>query len=187
VVIANNTVFQNVNGIEIENSSRVQALANESYDNVAGILVDLLPGLTVTVASDNLLAGNDVHDNNHANFASRDDLASFVPTGTGILVLGADRTTVQGNRVTGNQFVGIALASTTFLTSLAGMPVSGIDPNPDGTIIENNLVLGNGGKSPLPGIPGADLLWDGRGKHNRWIDNVFITSFWPGSPLPLPS
>src|SRR5262249_45051061 len=172
VVITHNTAFRNVIGIEIENSSHVQALANESYDNVAGILLDLLPGLTVKTATDNTIAGNYVHDNNHVNFAAAGDLASFVPSGTGILILGADRTTVTGNLVTGNRFVGIALASTTFLTSLAGVPVTGIDPNPDGTHIANNVVLDNGSKSPLPDIPGADLLWDGNGKNNCWSDNV---------------
>jgi parallel beta-helix repeat protein len=187
VVIAHNTTFANVNGIEVENSSHVQVLANESYDNVAGILVDLLPGLFVKVAADNLIAGNYVHDNNHANFASPGDLGAFVPSGTGILILGADRTTLDDNLVTGNQFAGIGLASTTFLASLAGVPVTGIEPNPDQTIVQNNVVTGNGSASPFPTIPGADLLWDGTGKHNCWSGNVFVTSFWPLSPLPLPS
>src|SRR5262249_13780184 len=86
VVIAHSTAFCTVSGIEVENSSRVQVLANESYDNVAGILVDLLPGLSVKLASDNSIAGNYVHDNNLANFADPTDLASFVPSGTGILI-----------------------------------------------------------------------------------------------------
>jgi parallel beta-helix repeat protein len=187
VVIAHNKAFDNVIGIEIENSSHVQALANESYDNVAGILVDLLPGLRVKVAADNRIAENYVHDNNQANFPTHGDLASFVPTGTGILILGADRTTVEANRVTGNQFVGIGLASTTFLSSLAGIPVTGIEPDPDGTVVHDNVVLGNGSNSPFPTIPGADLLWDGAGEHNCWSGNEFVTSFWPLSPLPLPS
>jgi parallel beta-helix repeat protein len=187
VTIFHNVVSGNVNGIEIENSSRVLALANQCFDNVAGILVDLLPGLSVTSASDNVVAGNNVHDNNHVNFAPPGDLASFEPTGTGILILGADRTTVFGNVVTGNQFTGIALASTTFLASLAGIPVTGIEPNPDSTEVRSNIVLGNGTTSPFPTIPGADLLWDGTGNHNCWTANLFVTSFWPGSPLPLPS
>jgi parallel beta-helix repeat protein len=187
VVIAHSTAFDNVIGIEVENSSLVQVLANESHDNAAGILVDLLPGLTIKAAAHNLIAGNYVHDNNHVNFASPGDLASFVPTGTGILILGADRTTVEDNLVTGNQFVGVGVASTTFLTSLAGIPVTGIEPNPDGTVVQANVVLGNGGQSPFPTIPGADLLWDGAGKHNCWSANVFETSFWPLSPLPLPT
>jgi parallel beta-helix repeat protein len=187
VVITQNTAFGNVIGIEVENSSQVQVLNNEAYDNVAGILVDLLPGLSVRNANDSLIAGNYVHDNNHANFAPSDDLAFFVPSGIGIFVLGADQTSVVGNLVTGNQFVGVGVASTTFLTSLAGISVAGIEPNPDGTMIHDNVVSGNGSSSPFTTIPGADLLWDGAGMHNCWSDNTYGTSFWPRSPLPLPS
>jgi len=32
-----------VNGIEFENSQRVRGVANETYDNVVGILVVILP------------------------------------------------------------------------------------------------------------------------------------------------
>jgi hypothetical protein len=132
---------------------------------------------------DNRIADNYVHNNNHANFASPGDEAALVPSGTGILILGADRTTVADNLVIGNQFVGIGVASTTILTLLGGPPVTGIEPNPDGTVVQDNIVLGNGSKSPLPAIPGADLLWDGTGNHNCWNDNVFETSL----PSSLPS
>src|SRR5262249_42404866 len=96
VQILDSKAFGNVIGIEIENSSNVQAIGNESYDNTAGILVDLLPGLEVSSAKDNSVIGNYVHDNNHANFAVPGEIESFVPPGVGILVLGADRTTVAG-------------------------------------------------------------------------------------------
>src|SRR5262249_52096806 len=135
VVIRKSTAFDNVIGIEIENSTHVTAIGNESYDNTAGILVDLLPGLEVNSAKDNAVIGNYVHDNNHANFAVPGEIESFVPPGIGILVLGADQTTVAGNLVTGNDLVGIGLASTQLLTTLAGLPPSplaGIDPAPDG-------------------------------------------------------
>jgi parallel beta-helix repeat protein len=102
VTVRRSVAYANVNGIEFENSRDVRALANETYDNVVGILVVLLPGLDAKTSSDMLVAGNSVHDNNHANFAPPGDLASFVPTGSGILIVGADRVTVSDNRVTGN-------------------------------------------------------------------------------------
>jgi len=187
VVIAADTANANVIGIEIENSSRVVAAGNHVFDNTAGILVDLLPGLSVTVASDNIVAGNFVHNNNRANFATPGDLAALLPAGSGILVVGADRTSVVGNAVLGNQFVGIGVASSTFITQLGGPPATGIDPNPDGTLVAFNAALGNGTNSPLPIILGADLLWDGAGTGNHWRNNLFLTSSWPQSPLPLPS
>jgi parallel beta-helix repeat protein len=179
VTVAHSRTFDNVNGIEIENSSHISVVGNEAFNNTAGILVDLLPGLDVTTSSDIFIAGNFVHDNNRPNDGDPGSLESFVPAGTGILVLGADHVTITENRVTGNDFVGIGVASTLLLGELAGLPPSafaGIDPNPDGTQVVSNYVVGNGSSSPLPGIPGADLLWDGSGTGNFWLGNTFQTS-----------
>ena len=181
-VTANRT-FNNVNGIEIENSSHIGVVGNDTFNNTAGILVDLLPGLDVTTSSDIFLAHNFVHDNNRANDGDPGSIESFVPSGTGILVLGADHVTIEANRVTGNNFVGIGVASSLLLAQIAGLPPSdftGIEPNPDGTLVVSNYVVGNGSSSPLPGIPGADILWDGSGTNNLWVNNVFGTSV-PGT------
>ncbi len=186
VQIRHNIAFGNVNGIEIENSSQVQAVANEAYDNVAGILVVVLPGLIVKTSSDILVAGNRVHDNNHVNFAEPGGFESFVPSGSGILIVGADRATVEHNTVSGNQFVGIAVGSTLLLGTLAGLPpeaFADIEPNPDHTAIRNNRVDGNGTASPIPFLPAVDLLWDGSGVGNCWGRNRHISSF----PDPLPA
>src|SRR2546426_12400999 len=175
----------NVNGIEIENSSQVRAVANETYDNVAGILVVVLPGLIVKTSSDILVAGNRVHDNNHVNFAQPGEFESFVPTGSGILIVGADRATVEHNTVSGNQFVGIAVGSKLLLGAVAGLPpqaFADIEPNPDGVEIRNNQVMGNGTASPIPFLPAVDLLWDGSGVGDCWGRNRFSTSY----PDPLP-
>jgi parallel beta-helix repeat protein len=181
IQVVSNVTFANVNGIEVENSLTVQVIGNNTFDNAAGILVDLLPDLFVTTCSNILVQGNDVHDNNHANFSVPGDLASFVPPGTGILVLGADFTTVIGNVVTGNNFDGISVASTALLGLVSGVPVTGIEPNPDGTLIANNVVLG----APPALIPTkTDLFWDGSGVGNCWMGNVYATSL---SFLPLPT
>lgn len=187
VVVRQSVTFGNVNGIEVENSQRVRVLANDTYDNVVGILVVLLPGLEVKTTSDVLVSGNRVHDNNHPNFAPQGDLASFVPTGSGILVVGADRTVVEENTVTGNQFTGIALGSSLVLGALSGLPpeaFADIEPNPDNDRIAHNVVTGNGTvASPVPFLPAVDLLWDGSGTGNCWDDNRFGTSV----PAPLPA
>jgi parallel beta-helix repeat protein len=179
VAVAANRTFDNVNGIEIENSSNIFVVGNDTFNNSAGILIDLLPGLDVTTSSDILVAHNFVHDNNRPNDGDPGSLESFVPSGTGILVLGADHVTILANRVTGNNFVGIGVASTLLLAEIAGLPPSdftGIDPNPDGTLVLANYVVGNGAAPPPLGIPGADLLWDGSGTNNLWLGNIFDTS-----------
>src|SRR5205814_4051494 len=145
-----------------------------------------LPGLDVKTTSDVLVAGNLVHDNNHPNFAPPGDLASFVPSGSGILIVGADRATVEGNAVSGNQFTGIAVGSTLLLGALAGLPpeaFADIEPNPDHARIVRNTVTGNGGASPIPFLPAVDLLWDGSGTGNCWRRNTFGTS----APATLPA
>jgi parallel beta-helix repeat protein len=179
VAVAASRAFDNVIGIEIENSSHIAVVGNDAFNNTAGILVDLLPGLDVTTSSDIFLGHNFVHDNNRTNDGDPGSIESFVPSGTGILVLGADHVTIEANRVTGNNFVGIGVASSLLLAQIAGLPPSdftGIEPNPDGTLVVSNYVVGNGSSSPLPGIPGADLLWDGSGTNNLWVNNVFGTS-----------
>jgi parallel beta-helix repeat protein len=186
ILVTHNAAFDNVNGIEIENSSRIVVSSNESFNNVVGVLVDLLPGLQVTVSSNIMVSGNFVHDNNHVNFAEPGDITSFEPTGTGILILGTDHTTIEGNLVLDNNSVGIGLASSLLISMLGALPPSafaGIDPNPSHTSIVNNVVLGNGSTSPVPTIPGADLLWDGSGRDNFWSGNIYGSSF----PLQLPS
>lgn len=187
VMVRRSTAFANVIGFEIENSTDVKVIANESFDNTAGMLMVLLPGLDVSVSSRILVTGNDVHDNNRPNFAGPGELAAAVPTGSGILVVGPDRTAVEDNRVTRNNFVGIGVGSTLLLGALAGLPpeaFAGIEPNPDGTRVVDNVATGNGAAPPplpLP-LPGVDLLWDGSGTENCWSGNTFGTSF----PAPLP-
>jgi parallel beta-helix repeat protein len=186
VSLLGNVTSGNVNGLEIENSSHILASSNNTFDNVAGILVVLLPGLTVKTSADILVAGNRVHDNNHVNFATPGEIESFVPSGSGILVVGTDRTAVTSNVVTGNQFTGIAVGSTLLLGALAGLPpeaFADIEPNPDGARIVGNIATGNGGASPIPFLPAVDLLWDGSGVGNCWQGNRFATSV----PDPLPA
>jgi parallel beta-helix repeat protein len=180
VEVRHNVASGNVNGIEIENSSDVKVIANETYDNVAGVLVVLLPGLQVKTSSDVLVAGNAVHDNNHPNFAEPGEIEAAVPSGSGILLVGVDRAVVEGNTVTGNDFTGIAVGSTLLLGQLAGLPpeaFADIEPNPDGARIRDNVVTGNGSAPSVSFLPGVDLLWDGSGTGNVWTGNTFGSTF----------
>ena len=175
ITVQNSTASRNVNGIEVENSSHIQVTGNETFDNTAGILVVLLPGLSIKTASDIVLTNNSVHDNNRPNLA-QDGFEQAVPTGSGILIVGTDETTVQSNGVTGNDFVGIGVANTGLLADLTGVPIDDIEPFPDGVRVLNNEVTGNGGAQPIPTLPpGVDLLWDGTGS-SCWSGNGFETS-----------
>lgn len=187
VDIRTSEAFGNVNGFEIENSTRIRATANRAHGNTAGFLVVLLPQLPVKTADEILVAGNRVSDNNLENFAEEGEIAAVVPRGSGILVVGTDGTRVERNRVTGNDFVGIAVASTNLVAALAGLPPEAIDvePDPDGARVRDNVVTGNGASPPDLGLglPGVDLLWDGTGTDNCWSGNDFDSSF----PAALPT
>jgi parallel beta-helix repeat protein len=189
VKIQFNTAYGNVSGIEIENSSDVDAAFNQSFNNVVGIFVDLLPGKDIKTSTNVHVRLNHCYGNNHINFGEPDDLASVVPTGLGILVLGTDKTVVEQNTINDNEFAGVAVFSTLVLSTIAGIPpdsISDIEPNPDGVKISKNILHHNGFNPPvIPGLPlpGVDLLWDGSGTNNCWSDNTFTTS----APSPLPS
>ena len=190
VNMEHNTATANVNGLEVENSTDVDVTKNQSYDNVCGILIDLLPGKDIKTSANVYVANNHVYNNNHVNFGEVGSLESVVPTGLGILVLGTDATTIENNKITDNGFAGVAVFSTLVLATLAGIPpdeiLADIEPYPDGDKIRSNNLHHNGFNPPvipdLP-LPGVDLLWDGSGTNNCWSENKFKTSY----PSPLPS
>lgn len=188
VQILHSVASENVIGIEVSNSSNVLVQHNVAENNTIGILGVLLPPSSfrrVLTSDYVVIADNVVRDNNHPNFASPEELPAFVPSGSGILVVGLDNAVVEGNRVTGNDWVGIGLGSTSTFGLLAGIPITGIEPDPEGVIIRKNTVMGNGASPPPPPfpLPGVDLLWDGTGSGNCWDRNTYGVSF----PSPIPS
>ena len=197
VAIVHNEAYGNVIGLEAENVRRTVWAHNRSYDNAAGMLAILLPAdgryISITYADQLEVAHNRFTDNNSVNFAEEGSLASFVPSGTGLLVIGYDDSIVHRNRVTGNSFVGIGLGSVLTILQIAGRlpddPAElGIDPHPDNVRIVHNQVTGNGTEPSFLPLPPVDLLWDRPlyatyGSGNCWEDNTYATSF----PDELPS
>ena len=190
IVVRKSIAFGNVNGFEIENCSNIIVDQNEAYDNTAGMLVILLPGLTVKASANILITENNLHDNNHVNFAEPGEgFESVVPQGSGILIVGVDNVLLKNNKIINNDFVGAAVVSTLVLGSLAGLPpeaFADIEPNADGANIINNRITVNG-TNPPPGLPlpAVDLLWDGNGNNNCWKNNDYQTSFPQTLPVCL--
>ena len=190
IVVRKSVAFGNVNGFEIENCSNVIVAQNDAYDNTAGMLVILLPGLTVKASANILITENNLHNNNHVNFAEPGEgFESVVPQGSGILIVGVDNVLLKNNKIDDNGFVGVAVVSTLVLGALAGLPpeaFADIEPNADGASIVNNKVTGNGSNPPqgLP-LPAVDLLWDGNGNNNCWKNNDYQTSFPQSLPVCL--
>ncbi len=188
------TAHDNVNGFEVENSTDVKVSGNLAYGNTVGIFADLLPalpalGITVGTQADNTIEGNIVLANNRANDADPTDIAAAEQSGVGILLVGGTATTVKHNLVFGNNLGGIVLLSGLDLETLGALPAgsyaaTGVDPTPESTLIEYNVVLNNGRHPADPTFPHADLIAsqdallppDGHDPQNHWVGNLFGTS-----------
>jgi len=111
IVVRNNEAFQNVAGIEIENSFFADVYGNYSHDNTGGILVFDLPNLQQEGGHAIRVFNNKIENNNTENFALTSDIVSLVPAGTGTFVMANKDVEVFGNTITGNKTAGAGIIS----------------------------------------------------------------------------
>lgn len=111
IVVKNSKAYDNVAGIEIENSLYADVFDNEAYHNTGGILVFDLPDLIVKEGGYVRVFRNHVHDNNHINFAPKGNVVGKVPQGTGIMILATRNVEVFDNKIINNITVGTAVVS----------------------------------------------------------------------------
>lgn len=111
IVVRNNEAFQNVAGIEIENSFVADVSGNYAHDNTGGILVFDLPNLQQEGGHQIRVFDNKIENNNTENFAMTGDIVSKVPAGTGTFVMANHDVEVFGNTITGNKTVGGGIIS----------------------------------------------------------------------------
>lgn len=150
--VRHNEVFGSVAGIEIENTRHALVEGNYCYDNAGGILVFITPGLPIKTCQDVIVRNNFVLNNNHKNFGAPGSIVSFLPSGTGIIVMAADDVILENNVISGNNNVGIAIVDHKFLADLAVDPES--EPNPDRVTILDNFMYNNG-NDPMKEIKAA--------------------------------
>ena len=153
--VRNNRVFDNVAGIEIENSRHALVEGNIAHNNTGGILVFITPGLPIKTSNDAIIRRNTVIDNNTPNFAIPGSLVSNIPAGTGMLILAGDDVIIEDNIITGNNTAGIIVTSQDFATDVAGDPDS--DPNPDRVQIRDNVMFNNG-NDPVTDVKALMLM-----------------------------
>ncbi|MBX7194333.1 MAG: right-handed parallel beta-helix repeat-containing protein [Sandaracinaceae bacterium] len=144
-IVRDSTALANVAGIEIENSTNCEVVGNTAEDNTGGILVFELPGLAHRGAG-TLVRDNIVRGNNRENFAMAGTIVSFVPTGTGIMLMAANDVELRGNTVEDNHSTGILSISyaTAELAGVEGMPDPAFDPWAEGVYVHGNTFTGNG-------------------------------------------
>ena len=186
VLIARNHATDSTIGIEIENTTNTVVEGNVVTGNTAGIVAFVLPGLPIPETTGLTIEGNVVAHNNRPNPIDPndpDEAAGKIPTGTGVLILGADDVRVARNQVVGNESGGIAIATNPF-----GVDDPRIDPAPDGVTVRSNVVRSNGlvpdpDRSPFPG---ADVIYDGSGSEVCFERNTYGTDFPAGIAAEYP-
>lgn len=110
VIIRNSKAYWNVAGIESENSRWVEIYGNEAYENTGGILIFDLPGLT-QYGHTTKVYSNNVHDNNHENFAAKGNIVASIPPGTGFMILATHNLELSGNQIIDNKTIGTGIIS----------------------------------------------------------------------------
>lgn len=109
VIVRNNTVMNNVAGLEIENTQYADVYGNTAEDNTGGIVVFDLPGNPI-VGHDIRLHDNFIRHNNHRNFAPGGTV-QLIPAGTGTFALASRRVEITGNTYEDNNTGDIAILS----------------------------------------------------------------------------
>lgn len=179
-LIQHNVIYENVAGLEVENSQNVDVLNNEIFDNTGGLLA-----LQQDISGDKQSNGkvrmfdSQVYCNNRENFAQPGSAVSGIPVGTGGISFGGDGIEFFGNLFTDNLAFGLGLASNILTCQVANSdcpPYSdGYDPWVKNVYVHDNLFTNNGtmptgdfgslfnilgfggpGQPPVP-----DVVWDG--------------------------
>ncbi|MEJ8841936.1 parallel beta-helix domain-containing protein [Lacibacter sp. H375] len=111
IIVKNSKAIENVAGIEIENSLYADVYDNEATNNTGGILIFDLPDLVQKKGGFIRVYKNNVHHNNHINFAPKGNIVGKVPQGTGVMILATNHVDVFENKIVNNITVGTAVVS----------------------------------------------------------------------------
>ncbi len=180
VDVIHNETYASIIGIESENSHDILIENNYVHDNVVGIATTMLPGLPIKSSERLIVRNNVVARNNMKNTAPPGAITAGAPPGLGILVLGTDHTTVEGNLIRDNDGIGVMVSETNFLVTT---PDDRMDPFPDGTQILRNVFVNNGGRPQgtlkdlleVAGVErGVDVLATGKGRDNCIAERTAI-------------
>jgi parallel beta-helix repeat protein len=142
IIVRRNYVYENVAGIEIENSKFADVYENETTANTAGILVFDLPGPPVQGGEATRVFNNNSYENNTANFAPEGNIVGTVPAGTGIMIMANDDIEVFGNRIVDNISAAVIIVS--YYIVDVGVSKLTYDPVPEKIYIHDNEISGNG-------------------------------------------
>jgi len=140
VIIRNNKAWNNVAGIESENSKWVEIYGNEAWMNSGGLLVFDLPGLT-QYGHHTKIFKNIIRDNNHENFAMPGNVVASIPPGTGVMILATHDLEMFDNDLINNRTVGTGIISYELVAALNETEEVQSDAEGGIRTVENNYKL----------------------------------------------
>ncbi len=144
-VLRRNEVYENVAGIEIENTFFADVYENDAHDNTGGILIFDLPGLPQLGGHDVRVFKNKIRSNNTKNFAPVGNIVGLIPRGTGFFVMANDNVEVFQNTFEDNLTVHSAVIS--YLVAGIEIKDTNYYPYPKRVSIHDNT-YGPGGSAP---------------------------------------
>jgi parallel beta-helix repeat protein len=167
-IVRRNKANGNVIGIEAENSDGVELYENEAWDNACGMLIVNLPNL-VRKNNERIHAhDNNIHENNHENFAHAGAFVEGVPMGSGIVLMASDDVDLHDNTISGNDGVGIIVVSWPTFSAVGGFTTDDAEYEQyaERVYIHNNTYTDNGNNPQgvyelLANGLGFDVVWDG--------------------------
>jgi uncharacterized repeat protein (TIGR03806 family) len=142
IIVRRNHVYENVAGIEIENSKFADVYENRATGNTGGILVFDLPGPPVQGGEGTRVFNNRIETNNEPNFAPAGNIVGTVPSGTGLMIMANDDIEAFGNTIEGNASLAVLVVSYYFVKLNVDKPT--YDPVPEKIYIHNNVMIDNG-------------------------------------------
>jgi parallel beta-helix repeat protein len=167
-----NKVFNNVAGLEVENSKDVDVYGNDIFFNTGGLLALQEPNLDRLANENILMRENFVYCNNHDNFARPGTTVSNIPVGTGSMSFAGLGIELRNNIMDSNISTAMLVVSNVILCQFAGTDCGGqpgYSPYPERIYIHDNAFFNNGEDpqslvgdiAQLTGIPTPEVIWDG--------------------------
>lgn len=147
ITVVGNTIYNNVAGVEIENSHTAVVERNYAYNNTGGILVFALPGPTRFKDTVGVkVTNNKIIDNNLPPAANATGLVLTIPPGTGVLTLASQEVEISNNTIRNHKTSGIvtvsALADPSITWNPSDLDGQGktYDPYPRGVYAHDNTI-----------------------------------------------
>ncbi len=181
-IVKNCIAYENVAGIEVENTMNAEVFDNLAYDNTGGILIFDLPNLAVS-GNHCRVFNNEIRDNSHQNFA-KSGVVGQVPPGTGIMILSTKTVEVFNNTITNNNIMGIGIINYQVLAVFdedLATDDENFDSYPDNIYIHDNTIsrtenyppglndVGNVLQLQFPSGDMPDIIFDGFTREGQQI------------------